>query len=82
MKQTLIIKDFDELVAVFPHMSLHQIISLYQSVLGTINTIESRIANEPNKDHSAMVERLQDAVKTEAFLSSYLARYCCKLCGF
>lgn len=82
MVKKVVLNNFDDLVEAFPNMTLSQIIGLYKQVIGTVNELESIIEEHPEKDHTELVHRLEDSIKAEAFLSTYLARYCCKLCGF
>lgn len=82
MSKKVVLTSFEDLVEVFPSLNLSQIMQLYQDVLGTVHSIERIIEKYPEKDHTDLVLRMQDSIKAETFLSGYLARYCCKLCGF
>lgn len=76
------IKNFDELVTVFPSLTVNQIIVLYRAVLDMIDVVECKLGSASHEESNTLVKQLEDLIKADALLSGYLARYCCQLCGF
>lgn len=79
----LVLRNFDDLVAVFPNMTLHQIICVYTEANRVIKKVNRLIdKNCPKYSHEELLERLTDALKIDAFLGTYLARVCCQQNGY
>lgn len=82
MKQ-LVLRNFDDLVTVFPDMSLCQIIRLYKQIQNSIKNIELQlsICNVPRR-REELNRDLIDHLKADAFLGTYLAKYFCRVNGY
>lgn len=79
----LVLRNFDDLLTVFPNMTLHQIICVYSDANKAIkNVSELMKANSPKYSQEELSERLEDALKIDAFLGTYLARVCCQQNGY
>ena len=79
----VIIKSFEDLVSVFPSMTLSNIIAVYLQVQEAIDNITARLNMCTDSDlYDDLEESLVDNMKADAFLSTYLARLFCKQNGF
>ena len=81
--KTIVLKTFKDLVTVFPTLTFHQIINLYYSVLDELEFVEFLIEYGTDKyTKEELQAKREDCHKADAFLSSYLARVCCRQNGF
>ena len=81
MTKKVVLRNFDDLVEVFPNMTLAHIIDLYKQVQNAIAYYDEQLRTCPQEEREQVWEQLEDGLKADAFLSGYLARYACKLCG-
>lgn len=81
MTKKVVLKNFDDLVEIFPNMTLAHIIDVYKQVQETIAILTEQMETCPQEEREHVWELLEDSLKADAFLSGYLARYACKLCG-
>ncbi len=80
--QVVRIKSFEELLEVFPSMSMPQVILLYKSVVRHIERINESLGICTDEAHqNSLLDSLEPLLKANDFLSGYLARCYCKLRG-
>lgn len=82
MTKKVVLNNFEDLVEVFPQMTLAHVIDVYKQVQKSIVYYENQLKTCPQEEWEHNLERLEDCHKTDAFLSGYLAKCCCQMCGF
>lgn len=82
MTKKVVIKNFNDLVEVFPNMTLAHIIDVYKQVQNAIAFYDKQYQTCSQEEKKHTLELLEDSLKADAFLSSYLAKCYCQMCGF
>ena len=82
MTKKVVIKNFNDLVEVFPNMTLAHIIDVYKQVQNAIAFYDNQLKTCPQEEKEHVWELLEDSLKADAFLSGYLAKCYCRTCGF
>lgn len=78
-----VIKSFEELLEVFPSMTMPQVITTYISGLEHIKKINDSLGICTDGQHQdALLGQLAPYLEADAFLSGYLARCYCKMLGY
>ncbi len=78
-----VIKSFEELLEIFPSMTMPQVIMTYISGLKHIKEINDALGICTDERHQeALLGQLTPYLEADAFLSGYLARCYCDMRGY
>lgn len=81
--RTHVIKSFEELLEVFPSMTMPQVIMTYISGLRHIKEINDALGICTEEHHqNVLLDQLSLYLEADTFLAGYLARCFCKMRGY
>lgn len=78
-----IVKSMDELITIFPTMTVRQIMELYLDILKNINAINAKLGACPlSPNTSDLFDSLSPCLEARDFLGNFLAQCFCDLSGY
>ena len=78
-----VVKSMDELITIFPIMTIRQIMELYLDVLKNINAINAQLgACSFSQNVADLLDSLSPCLEARDFLGNYLAQCLCDLSGY